>query len=292
MTKSPNFGKTLVLGGGGLAGLGWFAGLFYGMSTRGVVLCDANRMIGTSAGSATVAQLRGAHSLEHMFARQTDPALISEESPPSMAGMASLMAAFPKLQAIPDHNERMRAIGQMALNATTVPPEIRHAMIERRLSEQRDWPHSPLTITAVDVGSGALVTFDAKSGVSLVDAVAASCAVPGVWPVVTIGGKRYMDGGVYSVDNAQLASGAQRVVIASPFGSVSPAPEGYHLNDAVAALEAGGSKVLVIAPDDAVRAAMGTNPLDPAVRRPSAETGFAQGQKLAESVGSFWSRTT
>jgi NTE family protein len=101
-----------------------------------------------------------------------------------------------------------------------------------------------------------------------------------------------MDGGVYTVDNAHLAAGAKRIIIASPFGSVSPAPAGFHLADAVAQLEAGGSKVLVIAPDDAARAAMGANPLDPAVRKPSANAGFTQGQKLAQRVGSFWSRAT
>jgi NTE family protein len=160
-------------------------------------------------------------------------------------------------------------------------------MIERRLSDH-DWPKAALTITAVDVGNGALAAFDAASGVSLVDAVSASCAVPGISPVVEIAGRHYMDGGVYSVDNAHLAAGAERVIVASPFGSVSPAPAGFHLNDAVAALEAGGSKVLVIEPDVEVRTAMGANPLDPAVRKPSAEAGFAQGKKLAQQVGEFW----
>jgi NTE family protein len=289
MNEAAPIGKTLVLGGGGLAGLGWFAGLFFGMSQKGVDLCDADRMIGTSAGSATAAQLRSAQTLERLYARQTDPALIADEVPPDMAAMAELMAAFPKLQAIPNHADRMRAVGQMAFNAKSVLPEVRRAMIERRLSEQ-DWPKAPLTITAVDIENGALLAFDATSGVSLVDAVSASCAVPCVWPVVEIRGRRYMDGGVYTVDNAQLAAGAERVIIASPFGSVSPAPAGFHLNDAVANLEAGGTKVLVIAPDEAARTAMGANALDPAVRAPSANAGFAQGQKMAEGVGSFWSR--
>jgi NTE family protein len=282
-----NSGKALVLGGGGLAGLGWFAGLFYGMSTRGLVLCDADQMIGTSAGSATAAQLRSSHSLEHMFARQTDPALIADEAPPSMDALAGLIALLPKLQTIPDHKGRMRAVGQMAASAKSVSTDARRAMIERRLTTF-DWPESALIITAVDIETGDLVTFDAGSGVALVDAVSASCAVPGVWPVVAINGQRYMDGGVYTVDNAHLATGAERVIIASPFGSVSPAPQGFHLNDAVARLEAAGSKVLVIAPDDFARAALGANPLDPAVRKPSAEAGFAQGQRMAEQVDAFW----
>ena len=69
----------------------------------------------------------------------------------------------------------------------------------------------------------------------------------------------------------------------------SPAANGYHLNDAVAALEASGSKVLVIEPDAGTRAAMGVNPLDPSVRKPSAEAGFIQGKQIAENLGKFWS---
>jgi NTE family protein len=280
--------RVLVLGGGGLAGLGWFAGLFHGMHTCGVDLRDADRMIGTSAGSATAAQLRSGTSLDHLYACQTDPALIADETPPDLAALAELMAAFPRLIALADHSERMRAIGQIACT-TAANPAIRRAMIERRLSSH-EWPAAPLTITAVNVDTGNLQTFDAASGVSLVDAVAASCAVPGVWPVVEIGGKSFMDGGVFTVDNAALAMGAARVVIASPFGTVSPAPDGYRLSDAVTALEASGTKVLVIEPDASARAAMGANPLDPAVRRPSAEAGLAQGQRMAVEVGQFWER--
>lgn len=282
-----NTERVLVLGGGGLAGLGWFAGLFNGMYLHGVDLRDADRMIGTSAGSATAAQLRSGTRFEQLYANQTDPALIADESPPDLSALAGLMTAFSRLGAITDHGDRMRAVGQLAKETVSVNPEVRRAMIERRLSTN-EWPAAPLTITAVNVDTGNLQTFDDASGVSLVDAVSASCAVPGVWPVVEIGGKRLMDGGVFTVDNAALAMGAAQVVIASPFGTVSPAPAGYGLQDAVAALQASGSKVLVIEPDAAARSAMGANPLDPAVRRPSAEAGLAQGQRVAAEVGQFW----
>lgn len=280
-------GRVLVLGGGGLAGLGWFAGLLHGLHRHGVDLRNADRMIGTSAGSATAAQLRSGTPPEQLYANQTDPALIADESPPDFSALAKLMAAYSEFGEIADHGERMRAIGQVAKDAISVQPAVRRAMIERRLSTH-DWPAAALTITAVDVDTGNLEAFDAASGVSLVDAVSASCAVPGVWPVVEIADKRFMDGGVFTVDNAALAAGAARVVIASPFGTVSPAPAGYGLQDAVAALEASGTEVLVIEPDAAARSAMGTNPLDPAVRRPSAEAGLAQGQRLAIEVGQFW----
>ncbi len=281
-------GRSLVLGGGGLAGLGWFAGLFYGMAQQGTDLRDADRIIGTSAGSATAAQLRSAQTLEQLFARQTDPTLIADEAAPNMAAIAELMQAFPKLEAIADHSARMRMVGQIAAEAVTVAPALRRAMIERRLTEHC-WPAASLTITAVDAESGELVAFEASSGIALVDAVSASCAVPAVWPLVSIAGRSYFDGGGYTVDNAHLAAGSERVVIATPFGSVSPAPIGFHLNDAVAELKSAGTKVTIIEPDASSRAAMGANPLDPEVRRPSAAAGFAQGQRLAESIGKFWS---
>jgi hypothetical protein len=36
------------------------------------------------------------------------------------------------------------------------------------------------------------MAFDGASDVELVDVVAGSCAVPGAWPPVTIGNRRYM----------------------------------------------------------------------------------------------------
>lgn len=282
-----NVGKTLVLGGGGLAGLGWFAGLLFGLKELGVDLRDADRMIGTSAGSATAAQLRSAQPIEKLYARQTDPALIANEPPPSRDQLAELMSTYPRLMAITDNVARMQAIGSMARAAKTVAPGTRLVMIERRLSEH-DWPDAALTITAVDLKTSALVTFDSRSGISLVEAVAASCAVPGIWPVVDVGGRAYMDGGVYSVDNAQLATGSERVVILSPLGGVTPAPPGFRLADQVAVLEAAGSEVLVIESDADVRAAMGSNPFDPAIRAPTALAARKQGTMLANKVGDFW----
>ncbi len=61
-----------------------------------------------------------------------------------------------------------------------------------------------------------MVVFNRESGISLLDAVAASCAVPLVWPAATINGKRYIDGGVRSSANADLATGCGRVVVLAP----------------------------------------------------------------------------
>jgi NTE family protein len=279
--------KALVLGGGGIAGLAWFAGLLHGLFEFGVDLRNADLMIGTSAGSATAAQLRSEQSIETLYARQTDPALIADEPPPSAEQFAALMAAYPKIMAITDMAERMQVMGSFAQSAKTVAPGVRLTMIERRLSEH-DWPDAALSITAVDLETSALVNFDAGSGVSLVEAIAASCAVPGVWPVVEIYGRAYMDGGVYSADNAQLASGAERALILSPLGGIALAPPGLGLADQIKSLENAGVKVLAIQPDATARAAMGSNPFDPVIRIPTAVAAKAQGKAIVQTVSEFW----
>ena len=59
---------------------------------------------------------------------------------------------------------------------------------------------------------------------SLIDAVAASCAVPGIWPPVTIGGHQYIDGGIYSVTDTDLAEGYERIVVLCPV-AMGPGPQ-------------------------------------------------------------------
>ena len=90
--------------------------------------------------------------------------------------------------------EVLRRVGAYALAADTVPEAERRAVIESRL-QSHEWPSRRIMLIAVDAATGDAVRFDSGSGASLVDAVAASCAVPGIWPPVTIGGRRYVDGG-------------------------------------------------------------------------------------------------
>src|SRR5205814_3193186 len=93
--------------------------------------------------------------------------------------------------------EACARLGALALAAQTMPEAKRRAIIESRLPS-RVWPERRLIIVGVDASTGEIRCFDRSSGVELVDAVAASCAVPGVWPPVTIEGRRYIDGGVRS----------------------------------------------------------------------------------------------
>jgi NTE family protein len=150
-----------------------------------------------------------------------------------------------------------------------------------------------MIVVAVNAHTGDLAAFDRDSGVDLVDAVTASTALPG-GPTHSINGTRYINGGVRSADNADLASGYANVVVLSPFSERSgPLPPGQFeglrrssewgndLASQVEALRKQGSRVEVITPDDDSRAAMGVNQMDPATRIPSARAGFAQGKREA-----------
>lgn len=184
-----------------------------------------------------------------------------------------------------DAAEFGRAMGRLALRATTVTEAERRVAIASRLPSH-EWPDRLLQITSVNAFTGAFKVFERGDEVSLVDAVAASCAVPGVWPPVTIEGERWIDGGMRSAVNADLAAGRARVVILAPittgFGAMPSVAQ------QVAALRAAGSSVVVISPDRRARSQMGRNSLDPARRRAAAEVGHLQAAIELDRVAAVW----
>ena len=280
--------RALVLGGGGVAGVACELGILIGLYDAGVDVRGADAIIGTSAGSVVGAQIASGTDLESLFASQLIPVEQSKErrvefDPVQMmeAFTQAIAGAGPDLKAI-----RAR-IGAYALAAPTTSEAERRIIIETRLPVHT-WPQRRLLIVAVDTETGEEYIMDGESGVSLVDAVAASCAVPGIWPPVTIAGRRYMDGGVRSTTNADLARGHDRILILNPLGANADY-FGTGPTSEAAALEREGSQVLVIAPDAASTAAIGPNPLDPVTREPSALAGRAQGRELAASVAALWS---
>jgi NTE family protein len=269
--------RALVLGGGGVAGIAWMTGLLAGLADAGQDVTATDLVIGTSAGANVAAQVGSGLTLADLYARQVDPALQSRELM-AVIDWEKFAADFqPYLAGATTAADQLRGYGEFALDAQTVPEAQRRAVIESRLPSQ-DWPATPTKLIAVDCESGDMAAFDASSGVTLVDAVGASSAVPGVWPPVTIGGHRYMDGGVRSADNADLAAGAARIVVVSPLGLDSPLPTMLPLREVLTSLKESGATVTVISPDEASAAAIGTNALDPATRVPAAAAGRAQGQ--------------
>ncbi len=274
-------GRALVLGGGGVTGVAWETGLLFGLAEAGIDLTAADLFVGTSAGSVVAAQVTGGVSLEKLYEAQV--AAGSGEIAARMSRAA--IAWFLLAAAWPGNRQQARAwIGHAALRAKTVPEAERRRVIAGRVPF-REWPQQRLLIPAVDAESGEPVIFAKDSGVALTDAVAASCAVPVVWPPVTIGGRRYVDGGVRSVANVDLAAGCERVVIVAP---LTQAIRRADRPDAQAAALGAGVRLVVISPDAASRAAIGRNVLDPACRAPAARAGRAQAASVAEQVRAVW----
>ncbi|MER5888443.1 patatin-like phospholipase family protein [Streptomyces sp. NPDC001941] len=286
MTDTADTADTaLVLGGGGLTGVGWEIGILHGLARAGVDLTDADLLVGTSAGSVVAAQVRsGVLTLPELYERQlaAPEGEIAAELGLTVVlryARAALTARTPEAYG--------RRIGRMALAARTADESTRRAVIAGRLLSH-DWPERPLTVTAVDALTGELRALDAASGVPLVDAVAASCAVPLVWPAVTLDGRRHIDGGMHSSANAHLAAGYRRVVVIAPL-TLGGGPLATPAAQA-AALTARGARVLLITPDQAARKAFGRNALDPARRAPAARAGLAQAPAHVERAAALWAQ--
>jgi NTE family protein len=273
--------RALVLGGGGVTGVGWELGLIAGLASAGVRLLDADLVIGTSAGSVVAAQLTSGRDVEELYEAQLRPPT-SELA--ARLGPLSLLRFGVAMARSRDARQFRARIGAMALAAKTVSEADRRDVIAARLPSD-SWPDRRMLVTAVDAETGEFVTFDRDSGVSLVDAVGASCAVPTVWPPVTIDGRRYIDGGMRSGANADLAADAERVVVIAPLST-----GGGHMTrvtDQVAELSKRAKAVLIM-PDKEAQAAIGRNVLDPARRAPAARAGRAQAARIAAEVASAW----
>jgi NTE family protein len=269
-----------------VAGIAWELGVLAGLRDAGVDATGADIVVGTSAGSAVGAQIRSGVDLEELFAAQQIPADQSSERPVEFDMEELFAAVADAARGAADVREVRARVGARALAAGTVPEADRRAIIAARLPTQ-EWPDRPLLVTAVDAHTGDDIVFDRASGVPLVDAIAASCAVPGVWPPVTIGGRRFIDGGMRSFTSADLAAGHERVLVLAPMPDVQ-IPLAGGLSDEIALLEE-HSRVLVIAPDEPSLSAMGRNPLDPATRAPSAGAGRRQAAALADAARALWS---
>jgi NTE family protein len=201
--------RGLVLGGGGPVGRAWQAGLVDGFASQGINLATAGRIIGTSAGAVVGAQL----ALEQGLGA---PPRIDAAPPIYSGGMVDLATAMARAAQSFEPEPVRAEIGRMALNAQTISEE---ASVSRSIFAPfvgQAWP-SRLQITSVNARTGQLRIWDASSGAPLERAIAASTAAPCIWPPITINGERYIDGGVRSMLNADLAIGSDIVIAVSCF---------------------------------------------------------------------------
>jgi NTE family protein len=274
--------RALVLGGGGVTGVAWELGLLAGLAEAGVDLRAADLVVGTSAGSSVAAQVTGGTPLEDLYRRQLEGPGAELPAKLGIGGVLRFVSTMVRFRHDPQAGRAH--LGRLALSADTPPEADRRAVIAARLPTH-EWPAQPLLVTAVDATTGEFRTFGAADGVPLVDAVAASCAVPLVWPPVTIGDRRWVDGGIRSPANADLAGDHDRVVVVAPIvRGVGP----MSATSQVAKLRADGARVVLVAPDADARRAIGRNTLDPARRAPAARAGRAQAAGVAAGVAEVW----
>jgi len=177
----------------------------------------------------------------------------------------------------------LRRVGALALGMAGSDGGDRRKPVAAQLPAQT-WPEKALVIVAVNAETGERRAFDRNTGVELVDAVMATTAFWG-WPLAFFEGHHYIDGGFYSSDNADLASGFDRVLI---FALRPPVPSMCmaSLDEAVESLRAGGARVEIVHPDeDCLQAfASAGGPMNPAVRAPAAKAGRVQGQRLGRGA--------
>jgi NTE family protein len=295
-TEGRSMSRALVLGGGGPVGIAWECGLIAGLAQGGVDLGRADYILGTSAGSFVGARLAMGQAAADLAAPILKEAEHAAAAPKADRPPPDLSFLFQKMSeaqtSLRNPAETRAEIGRWALEQPTPSEAEFIASFGRGFAGLPDdyWPERDYACTAVDAETGRFQLWTRASGVGLTRAVASSCSVPGVFPPVTLNGRRYIDGGMRSATNADLATGHELVVLVALRTAGGGAGDRLlaQVDHEVASLQDGGATVVQLTPDDASLKALGPNLMD-ARRRPDAvRAGLAQGAALAAEVRPHW----
>lgn len=265
-----------MFGGGGLIGLAFHAGVLKALAERGVDVSGTDLIVGTSAGSIVASYLASGRKQES-FNESASP-----DEPRNEIGR--LFA--PAWSSPGDRLRRLIGSGFAMMSSRGLWRAPRPAPFLRRafpsglysMSETRmrlggelpdGWPERELLICAADLYTGRRMAFGGPESprTSLVDAVMASIAIPGIFPAVHIGGRHYVDGGVVSATSLDLAaaSGCEAILCIAPLGYRNDFPPTFRqprswspmivrtpftrsLRREVISARAGGAHVLVLRP--------------------------------------------
>jgi NTE family protein len=273
--------RALVLGGGGVAAAAWELGVLAALAEAGVDFGLADLIVGTSAGALVAAQLAGGADMQRLYSSH----LAAPRAAPAVPVRTMLTLSWMLLRYRDPQRYRIH-VGRLALKARAPSERDRRGDIASRLITHT-WPRQPIMITAIDASSGEFIGFSQDSDIPLVDAITASMAVPGIQPPVTIGGRRFIDGGTRSCANADLAVGYKRIIIIAPVARrsgpiASLATQTNKLRQR--------SRVVTVTPDRASRKAMGWNPTDPRRGPAAARAGHTQASAISPPLLALWSR--
>ncbi len=250
-TAGDNLG--IVLGAGGTVGLAYHAGVLRALEVvGGIAPDDADLLVGTSAGSVAAAYIRSGWSTEALFQVLvgTHPSLdglSAEELDDRNRGILAPAFRDPLMltrRLIGSAYVAGRSFVRLPAPWLKVPAVLQRAfpggvfqMTEgrRRFSEELPigWPDKALWLCAVDIDTGRRIVLGRPGRAplaSLQSAVAASCAIPGVYAPVRIGSRTLVDGGIHSTTNLDVAAraGCSVVICAAPMafdtGGSLPSP--------------------------------------------------------------------
>jgi len=274
----------LVLGGGGVVGISWEIGVLDALAQAGVLdPGTARTIIGTSAGSVVGARIASGHDLDTLVQEQIAPPARSGQGAAAAPDMTSVMQIFGKLMTATEMTaELAREVGAAAMAAPTGSEDAWVASFDTLLRTD-DWPDADYRAVALACGTGERKAWTKADGVPLARAVASSCAVPGLFPTVEIGGERYTDGGAWSASNADLLAdeGHDAVIFIGPIGGfLAGTPQ---IERELAALPT--ERTLAVLPGEAF-APLRTKLMDPAFRAQGLDAGRADGEAAAASVRS------
>lgn len=217
----------LVLGGGGLVGMAYHAGVLHALEQEGGFVADsADLIVGTSAGSVVGAYVRAGWSTEDFWhlalGDHPDMERIGGDDP--IAAKRRIMT--PAFRSPLDLARR--AVGSAYIAGRSVvrlpmpiPGALAHAfpgglftMTEgrTRFNEElpHDWPERDLYLCAVDIQTGRRVVLGRPGSppIDLPHGVMASSAIPGVYRPVRLGRMTLVDGGAHSTSNLDVAAKA------------------------------------------------------------------------------------
>jgi NTE family protein len=237
----------LVLGAGGTVGMAYHAGVLRALEqVTGYDPADADLILGTSAGSVVAAHLRCGWTTKDFWelAMGTHP-LLAAQGRTAAATRAEVLAPLVRgpIDAFRRGLGSAYVLGRSVsrLPAPRAPAPLRRlfpgglfSMAETRaiLVDQLSaaWPDRPLWVCAVDLRSGRRIVLGRRQPppVSLVDAVMASCAIPGFYQPVRVGSLTLVDGGVHSTTNLDLAAkaGCTYILGIAPMAFDSSRPPG------------------------------------------------------------------
>ena len=220
----------LVLGAGGVLGGAWLTGGLAAIADEtGWDPGSAEYIVGTSAGSVIGSLVASgvppwfmvAHSAGESFEGLVDadgnPAATASRSGGAVfklhRGRPSLGPGSWRLGVAAMRNPRMytpaAAMGAWLPVGVISNDSIKDVI--RRVVPSGWTDHENLWVVACDYATGRRVPFGRPGApqADLPDAVAASCAIPGFYRPVEIGGERYVDGGMYSASNMDLLADSE-----------------------------------------------------------------------------------